>query len=501
MEAKWHEIEKSIHPHHAPSFYDWIIRNEAEVMKKSMIASVRQDDGLGNPPAQYTTNKNESINRITQQYCRTDGSYATWVQLSDRLYDLIIDQHKEIEKAIYGMGEYKFKESYQHLEIESAKWFKMTPDQRRNAIRKVMNEKCILYESQNDQPHTSAVCQSRLSCISLSVQPDKSGITNLSPEFVMSLWRKAERLLNMPNGVCEAPGMADAKCVASEGVGRPHVVIHNKQKKGMLSCDDLCLGWKAQRICSHVLAAAESMGCLGDFLQNYKGHKTFPNFTATVTHGISKGVGKKPGKTKRKGPANLHRPEIETVIDPFESSEIHAPISTSTTPEISSANSGCDVVSPVISSNQIMQLNVSATTAISSVTVQSTDVQCRNEVIGPSRPNVAAGPFQLKFLTPLIKVCAGCRKPYNRSADGKSPPPPMDLILVRKEQHMYYNNVYGRQQLSSPSNVHYHANLSCLCQRCPNFDPNTVEVPDDVQAKLLPIHMLFLVQALGVTFN
>ena len=166
----------------------------------------------------------------------------------------------------------------------------MTPDQRSNAIQNAINKKCILYESQNDQPHTLAVCQSGLSRISLSVQPDKSGITNLSPEF-MSLWRKAERLLNMPNGVCEAPGMTDAKCVASEGIGRPHVVIHNKQKKGMLSCDDLCLGWKAQRICSHVLAAAESMGWLGEFLQNYyKGHKTFPNFTATVTHGISKGV-------------------------------------------------------------------------------------------------------------------------------------------------------------------------------------------------------------------
>ena len=66
---------------------------------------------------------------------------------------------------------------------------------------------------------------------------------------------------------------------------------------------------------------------------------------------------------------------------------------------------------------------------------------------------------------------------------------------------MYFNNVYRIQQLSSPSNVHYHANLSCLCQRCPNFDPNTLEVPDDIQVKLLPIHMLFPVQALGVTFN
>ena len=64
---------------------------------------------------------------------------------------------------------------------------------------------------------------------------------------------------------------------------------------------------------------------------------------------------------------------------------------------------------------------------------------------------------------------------------------------------MYYNNVYERQQLSSPSNVPYHANLSCSRQRCPNFDLNAVEVPDDVKAKLLPIHWLFLLQTFGLT--
>ena len=117
-------MERSIHPHYTHLFYDWLIRNEAEVMKKSMIASVRRDAGLGDP-VQYTTKSNERINRITQQYCRIDGSYATWVQLSNKLYDLINDQHKEIEKAMYGMREYKFTESYQHLEIESAKWFKI----------------------------------------------------------------------------------------------------------------------------------------------------------------------------------------------------------------------------------------------------------------------------------------------------------------------------------------------------------------------------------------
>ena len=50
-----------------------------------------------------------------------------------------------------------------------------------------------------------------------------------------------------------------------------------------------------------------------------------------------------------------------------EPQEIHTPISTSMTPEITSLKPGCDVIPPVISSSQIMQLNVGATTAISSV--------------------------------------------------------------------------------------------------------------------------------------
>ena len=114
--------------------------------------------------------------------------------------------------------------------------------------------------------------------------------------------------------------------------------------------------------------------------------------------------------------------EIETFIDPFivrEPQEIHTPASTSVTPEIGS--------SPVISSNHIMQLNVSTTGAISNVTVQPVDVHS-NQATAPCPTVINAGQFQLKFLTPLIKVCAGCRKPYNRASDGKSPPPPpMDL--------------------------------------------------------------------------
>ena len=156
LEEKWNGIEFSLFPTKDPCFYDWLVKNEADVMKNSMIAGVRQDAGLGCPPSQYTTNRNESMNRVAQEYA--NFSRSTWVQLANNMYALIMNERKEAEKAIYGMGdgmgEYRFKPNYKHLEIESSQWFKITLDQRKKAANKVFRERCVSYESPlNNRAH------------------------------------------------------------------------------------------------------------------------------------------------------------------------------------------------------------------------------------------------------------------------------------------------------------------------------------------------------------
>ena len=74
------------------------------------------------------------------------------------------------------------------------------------------------------------------------------------------MWEKAERILNTHGNICNTPGMRDSFCVASEGGGKPDIVTRNK--KGVIVCDEACPGWKSQKMCSHVLATAEKMGCL-----------------------------------------------------------------------------------------------------------------------------------------------------------------------------------------------------------------------------------------------
>ena len=124
---------------------------------------------------------------------------------------------------------------------------------------------------------------------------------------------KAKKLLNTEGSICNAPGMCDTMCIASETNNRPHFV--SKTKNGGINCDDTCLAWKAQRLCSHTLAVAEYLNYLDEFLTWYRKLKASGNYTAVAMHNQSKSVGKK-SATKRKGSA-VKRPEIETYINPF----------------------------------------------------------------------------------------------------------------------------------------------------------------------------------------
>ena len=68
---------------------------------------------------------------------------------------------------------------------------------------------------------------------------------------------KVKRLLNTSESICIAPGMEDGMCVASEAGSKPHIVSKAKRS---LTCDEACLAWKSQKLCSHVVAVAEEKG-------------------------------------------------------------------------------------------------------------------------------------------------------------------------------------------------------------------------------------------------
>ena len=119
-------------------------------------------------------------------------------------------------------------------------------------------------------------------------------------ELLEATWKKAEKLLDNPGSICPAPGMSGAMCVASESGEKPHIA--SKTEKGSLACNNSCLAWKSNKLCSYVLAVAEDWGCLYEFISWCRRLKT-GNYTAVCMHNQPKDVGRKPGDSRRRVPS------------------------------------------------------------------------------------------------------------------------------------------------------------------------------------------------------
>ena len=175
LQVKWEELETTAHPHQRPCFYNWILRYEANVMKSSMIASVHTAAGLGCPPTKYTTNGNECLNNIAQAHA--DYRRCSWIQFNN-MYDLVILQSKEVEKAVYGMGEYKFCSQYDFLQVDSSRWFLKTIEQRQKHLKSAFD----VCSSHPTIDHGVKERSGTSSCLSVPVE--KTEITNISADVL-----------------------------------------------------------------------------------------------------------------------------------------------------------------------------------------------------------------------------------------------------------------------------------------------------------------------------
>ena len=92
---------------------------------------------MGNPPDQFYTNDIESINRVIKR--KTDYKTSEWPEFCRLAKELVDDQESEIEKAVIGIGEYRFDDEYAHLEIPLAKWSSMSQNQRKKHLERIRN--------------------------------------------------------------------------------------------------------------------------------------------------------------------------------------------------------------------------------------------------------------------------------------------------------------------------------------------------------------------------
>jgi hypothetical protein len=93
-----------------------------------MLPNVREKAGLVSPPTPYYTNEVESKNKLLEEEVQYKSSQLP--EFVDKMRSLMEGQRQEIERAIIGSGEYRLRNEYRNLAVESSKWFKMTMEQR-----------------------------------------------------------------------------------------------------------------------------------------------------------------------------------------------------------------------------------------------------------------------------------------------------------------------------------------------------------------------------------
>jgi hypothetical protein len=80
-----------------------------------MISSVHTQAGLGKPPCKFTTNANESLNNVLKR--KVNFKRSDWPLLHKVMKDLVEKQQLELEKAVFGKGEYELFTHFKHLEV------------------------------------------------------------------------------------------------------------------------------------------------------------------------------------------------------------------------------------------------------------------------------------------------------------------------------------------------------------------------------------------------
>ena len=448
LEKEWLRVEKSQHPGDA-QFFSWFKKNLAVVMKENVIASVRQNAGLGCPPGFYTQNTSECCNSIVK---RDAGGKKEWSDFCTSLEDTAKSQARELEKAIYGIGEFRLSDDFKHLAKTADKWVKMTSEQRDAHIKRCFSSPLDKIGKSEADLQSQVLQDNRCN---LSIGYDESSIKTLSRANLRQMWSSASRILDETDGMLHVPW--DKKCtqrLVFDGENAPpcQVIV---EEAGSIKCS--CSKCKSAMICPHSLAVAEYELCLSDFLARVRSKRKEPDPYQLIRSDLPKSAGKKPSTSTRKGKANDKRVPLMEI----------RPSSKATPPNAAAIES----------------IAASALVALSEGNSSSTN-----------DANFSVKPLEVT----QVRTCYGCGQSIR--VPPAVPAPPHDLCLVNKEFRSYRAQDGSLKVSNTPQNCHYHLRHSCVQRKHANFLPTNVKIPECIRPNLTYTHWDWLRKEFGLPF-
>ena len=111
-------------------FHTWFVTEKANVVAKCMLHGVRKKAGLGDNPDHFFTNMCESMNKTLK--CHTN--YKEHLSLKKCMH---LCSHRKI---FFRNDHWRFRQEYQHLEVDADKWFTLSEKAQQAHIRKILTE-------------------------------------------------------------------------------------------------------------------------------------------------------------------------------------------------------------------------------------------------------------------------------------------------------------------------------------------------------------------------
>ena len=503
LEEVWNKRERAC-TKEDPVFYDWFLEHCKDVMKESMLLSVRRSAGLGNPPTPYYTNAVESMNSLLK--LRTNFKKQEITTFISKLKELVDNQFAEVDRAVAGMGDYEVSKEYPKFRIASAKWFTMSQDQRQRVLKRFQSVLPLNYSTEGN-PHMSdptsideETSQSQDSgstshsshIIVNDTQSDANLLAGLGipPYIANTIWKHARALTENDSNFAQAPGNSGKAWLvarSSSSTSKPYFVqIH----KGHYECESDCIYYQACKVCAHIVAIAMKNGDLNSFLSWHKKRNHQVNTTAIAQSDLPlNSVGKK--KSARKGISKQKSAKIRKICAETDDSSwnLRPALANATTVQNQLAMS----VNVQSSSSPVIMPSQSSVIVPSQTYGHSSQLFPQDFAIFPA----PSAPFILILLHGNISVCTGCRQQFPRNPNGDYADPPYNMAIQHMEPRTFNSPITG-MPTSKVGNAYYHVYLPCLHTNWPALSGRDVTVPTEFVPMLLSEHKILLYQNLGI---
>jgi len=307
LEKIWNEREKLYND--PPLFFQWFVQNCKSEVKETMIKQLRVKAGLGNPPDPFYTNDVESQNRVIKH--QNEYKVQELPQFIESMKTMMISQKKEIQKAIANLGEYRMASDYQHLGVESRKFFQMSENQRERAFNNFFSaglvEDVIEGGREVDLPHGITPLSSELKTIFFQLP--------LPAYLAEKVWKETTITLQNETSICPSPGCDDSSqwLVASTDYKRKSPFFVQINKSGQIACEQSCGVFKCSKICVHCISVAYKTNQLEKFVRWFQQKEKPVNFSKLASIGMPQHGGKK-SHSHRKASQKKTTKVIKTIL-------------------------------------------------------------------------------------------------------------------------------------------------------------------------------------------